>query len=50
MQLGIQYCTTSDDVRLAYSMIGEGTPIVRMPHWFAQLEYDLKGPIYRQPR
>jgi hypothetical protein len=18
-----------------------------MPHWFAQLEYDLKGPIYR---
>jgi pimeloyl-ACP methyl ester carboxylesterase len=47
MHQEIQYCTTSDGVRLAFSVIGKGTPIVRMPHWFAQLEYDLKGPIYR---
>jgi pimeloyl-ACP methyl ester carboxylesterase len=43
----IQYCTTSDDVRLAYSVIGKGTPIVRTSHWFSHLEYDLKYPVYR---
>jgi uncharacterized protein DUF5906 len=37
----IQYCTTSDDVRLAYSVIGKGTPIVRACHWLSHLEYDL---------
>jgi pimeloyl-ACP methyl ester carboxylesterase len=47
MHQEIQYCTTSDGVRLAYSIIGKGTPIVRTPHWFAHLEYDLKGPIFR---
>lgn len=47
MHQEIQYCTTSDGVRLAYSVIGKGTPIVRTPHWFAHLEYDLKGPIFR---
>jgi pimeloyl-ACP methyl ester carboxylesterase len=47
MHQEIQYCTTSDGVRLAYCKIGKGTPVVRTPHWFAHLEYDLKGPIYR---
>ena len=47
MDQQIQYCTTSDGVRLAYSIIGNGTPMVRTPHWFAHLEYDLKGPIFR---
>jgi pimeloyl-ACP methyl ester carboxylesterase len=47
MHQEVQYCTTPDGVRLAYSRIGKGTPIVRIPHWFAQLEHDLKGPIYR---
>lgn len=47
MHQEIQYCTASDGVRLAYSKIGKGTPVVRTPHWFAHLEHDLKGPIYR---
>jgi pimeloyl-ACP methyl ester carboxylesterase len=47
MHQEIQYCTTSDGVRLAYSIIGKGTPIVRTPHWFAHLESDMEGPIYR---
>src|SRR5262249_38178217 len=47
MQQEIQYCTAPDGVRLAYSIIGNGTPVVRTPHWFAHLEYDLKAPIYR---
>jgi pimeloyl-ACP methyl ester carboxylesterase len=45
MQQQIQYCTTPDGVQLAYSQIGNGTPLVRLPHWFAHLEYDLKSPI-----
>ena len=47
MHQEIQYCTTPDGVRLAYSVIGKGTPIVRTPHWFAHLEYDLQGPVNR---
>jgi pimeloyl-ACP methyl ester carboxylesterase len=43
----IQYCTTSDDVRLAYSVIGKGSPIVRACHWLSHLEYDLKYPVFR---
>ena len=46
MHQEIQYCTASNGVRLAYSIIGKGKPIVRTPHWFAHLEYDLKGPIF----
>jgi pimeloyl-ACP methyl ester carboxylesterase len=47
MQQQIQYCTTPDGIRLAYSVIGKGTPIVRASHWFNNLEYDLKSPVYR---
>src|SRR5262249_13147954 len=47
MHQEIQYCTASDGVRLAYSIIGKGTPMVRTTHWFAHLQYDLKGPLYR---
>jgi pimeloyl-ACP methyl ester carboxylesterase len=47
MDQEIQYCTAPDGVRLAYSIIGKGTPIVRTPHWMAHLEYDLKGPLFR---
>ena len=47
MHQEIQYCVTTDGVRLAYSTIGKGTPIVRIPHWFAHLQYDLESPIFR---
>jgi len=47
MQQQIQYCTTDDGVRLAYSFIGKGPAMVRTPHWFAHLEDDLKGPVFR---
>lgn len=45
MDQQIQYCAASDGVRLAYSIIGKGKPLVRTPHWFAHLEYDLKSPV-----
>lgn len=43
----IQFCTTSDGVRLAYSLMGKGPPIVRAAHWLTHLEYDLKSPVWR---
>lgn len=46
-QQQIQYCTTSDGVRLAYSVMGKGMPIVRAAHWLTHLEYDLKSPVWR---
>jgi pimeloyl-ACP methyl ester carboxylesterase len=47
MQQHIQYCTTRDGVRLAFSIIGKGSPIVRTPHWFAHLQHDLESPVFR---
>jgi pimeloyl-ACP methyl ester carboxylesterase len=47
MQQDIRYCTTPDGVRLAYSIIGSGPKLVRTPHWFAHLEYDLDSPVTR---
>ena len=47
VQQDVRYFTTSDGVRLAYSIVGSGTPIVRTPHWFAHLENDLRGPVFR---
>ncbi len=47
MDQQIQYCTTPDGVRLAYSITGKGSPIVRPSHWLTHLEYDLKSPVWR---
>ena len=47
MQQDIQYCTTSDGVRLAYATIGKGSPIVRTSHWFTHIEHDLDSPLSR---
>jgi pimeloyl-ACP methyl ester carboxylesterase len=47
MQQHAQYCTTSDGVQLAYSVLGKGAPIVRASHWLTHLEYDLKSPVWR---
>jgi pimeloyl-ACP methyl ester carboxylesterase len=47
MQQNIQYCTTPDGVRLAYSIVGKGPRLVRTSHWFAHLEHDLTSPIFR---
>lgn len=43
----IHYCTTPDGVRIAYSSIGTGLPIVRAAHWMTHLEYDLESPVWR---
>jgi class 3 adenylate cyclase/pimeloyl-ACP methyl ester carboxylesterase len=43
----ICFCTAPDGVQLAYSTIGQGTPVVKTGNWMTHLEYDLESPIWR---
>ncbi len=43
----IRFCAAPDGVQLAYSRIGDGTPIVKTGNWMTHLEYDLESPIWR---
>jgi pimeloyl-ACP methyl ester carboxylesterase len=43
----IEYATASDGVRIAYAVIGKGTPVVRASHWLTHLEYELDSPVWR---
>lgn len=45
-QQTIRFCSTRDDVRLAYAIAGEGYPIVRTAHWLSHVEYDWACPVY----
>jgi class 3 adenylate cyclase/pimeloyl-ACP methyl ester carboxylesterase len=43
----IHFCTAADGVQLAYSIIGQGPPLVKTGNWITHLEYDLESPIWR---
>jgi len=47
MKQQIQYCTTSDGVRIAYAVTGEGTPIIRTSHWLTHLHHDFTSPVWK---
>lgn len=47
MNQRIGYCTTSDGIRIAFSAVGSGTPIIRTSHWMTHVQHDLKSPIWR---
>ncbi|WP_232819391.1 alpha/beta hydrolase [Saccharospirillum mangrovi] len=42
----IQFCTTTDKVRIAYASVGNGDPIVKAANWLNHLEYDWDSPIW----
>jgi pimeloyl-ACP methyl ester carboxylesterase/DNA-binding winged helix-turn-helix (wHTH) protein len=42
----IQFCTSSDGVRIAYSRVGEGEPIIKAGNWLNHLEYDWESPVW----
>ena len=44
----IRYCTADDGVRIAYSVTGEGPPIVRAAAWMSHLQFDKESPVWRQ--
>ena len=43
----IRFCTTSDGVRLAYSTVGEGPPLVKLANWLSHLEFLWVSPVWR---
>jgi pimeloyl-ACP methyl ester carboxylesterase/DNA-binding winged helix-turn-helix (wHTH) protein len=42
----IQFCTATDGARIAYSLVGEGLPLVKAANWLNHLEYDWQSPIW----
>lgn len=43
----IDYCETRDGVRIAYSAVGEGPPVVKAANWLNHLEFDWRSPVWR---
>lgn len=43
----IRFCTTPDNVRLAYATVGSGPPIVRVANCFNHLDFEWGSPIWR---
>jgi pimeloyl-ACP methyl ester carboxylesterase len=42
----IRFCTASDGTGLAYSVIGEGPPLVKSANWMNHLEFEWGSPIW----
>jgi DNA-binding winged helix-turn-helix (wHTH) protein/pimeloyl-ACP methyl ester carboxylesterase len=42
----IQFCSTPDGVRIAYSKVGDGLPVVKAGNWLNHLEYDWESPVW----
>jgi pimeloyl-ACP methyl ester carboxylesterase/DNA-binding winged helix-turn-helix (wHTH) protein len=42
----VQFCTASDGVRIAYSSVGDGPPLVKTANWLNHLEYDWQSPLW----
>ena len=43
----IRFCRSADGVQLAYSVIGQGPPLVKTGNWMTHLEKDFETPIWR---
>jgi pimeloyl-ACP methyl ester carboxylesterase/DNA-binding CsgD family transcriptional regulator len=47
MSQQIRFCTSSDGLRLAYAVYGQGPPLVKAAHWLTHLEHDWNSPVWR---
>ncbi len=43
----VRYCAAKDGTRLAFSMTGEGPPLVKTANWLNHIEHDWESPIWR---
>jgi len=43
----IRFCGAPDGVRIAYSSVGSGPPIVKAANFLNHLEFDLESPVWR---
>ncbi len=46
-QQEVRYCRSADGVRLAYSVVGSGPPLLKTANWINHLELDWELPLYR---
>ena len=47
MRQRIGFCTTTDDVRIAYATAGQGRPLLRVGGWLTHIEHDWDSPVWR---
>lgn len=47
MEQQISFCTTPDGTRIAYSIVGQGPPLVFPPGWISHLELVWRDPSWR---
>ena len=47
LRQAIRFCTSRDGTRIAYAVMGKGSPLVRAPHFLTHLELDLESPMWR---
>ncbi len=47
MDQEIRFCTAPDGVRIAYSVVGQGPPLVKAPNWLTHLEFEWSSPVWR---
>jgi len=47
MRQRIGFCTTTDDVRIAYATAGQGRPLLRVGGWMTHIEHDWNSPVWR---
>jgi pimeloyl-ACP methyl ester carboxylesterase len=43
----VRYCTAQDGTRLAFSIVGEGPPLVKTANWLNHIEHDWDSPLWR---
>lgn len=42
----VRFCKASDGARLAWSVVGDGTPILKLSNWLNHLEYEWGNPLW----
>jgi DNA-binding SARP family transcriptional activator/pimeloyl-ACP methyl ester carboxylesterase len=43
----VQFCRTTDNVRIAYAKVGNGPPLVWAAHWMSHLAFSWESPVWR---
>ena len=47
MNQHIGFCTAADDVRICYTTVGSGPPLLKAPNWLTHAEYEWSNPVWR---
>ncbi len=43
----VRFCTTPDGVRIAYSSVGSGPPLVKTGNWLTHIEHEWDSPVWK---